>query len=135
MCYKIEDIRFPLQYIDDDIWNNLIQHPSPNYIKQKPSWESNGPSVIFVTFQGIQRLITIFVRAWDWSLMKAKWIQSSSSYLISLQSILMVSFHLSLDLSGSLSLSWCPSEVVMNFAALPLLLYTPAISVSSTWSS
>jgi len=108
---------------------------SPIYIKQETSCKSDGPSVIFVTFQGTQRLITIFVKAWNWSLMKAKWIQSSSSYLTSLQSILMVSFHLSLDLSDSLSLLQCPSEVFMNFSALPLLLYTPAISVSSTWSS
>lgn len=109
MCYKIEVTQFQLKYVDDGVWNNLIQHPSPNYTKQNPSCESNGPSVKFVTFHGTQRLITTFVKAWNWSLMKAKWIQSSSSYLISLQLIIMTSFHQSLDLSDSLSLSRCPS--------------------------
>jgi len=134
MCYKSEDNQFQLKYVDDGIWNNFI-NPSPNYIKQNPSGESNGPSVQFVTFHGTQGLITIFVRARNWSLTKAKWIQSLSSYLNSLQSILKVSCHLSLNLSDSLSLSQCPAEDVIYFSALPLLLYAPVISVSSTWSS
>jgi len=61
-------------------------------------WETNNHSASeeITAFRGTRRFITVFTRAPHWSLSWARWIQSATSHLISLRSILLLFSHLRL---------------------------------------
>jgi hypothetical protein len=68
-------------------------------MNQSPSWEANSchlASQEIPTFYGTHRFITVFTRAYHWSLSCTKCIQSTPSHPISLRSILILSFNLHL---------------------------------------
>jgi len=66
----------------------------------------------FWTFCGTQRFLTVFTQVFNWSLSWARFIQSISSYPISLRSFLMLSSHLCLGLPTCLFPSGFPTKIL-----------------------
>jgi len=64
-------------------------------MEQSPSWEANSrlASQELPAFHGTWRFITVFTRAYHWSLFWARIMQSTPSHPISLRSIPVLSSH------------------------------------------
>jgi hypothetical protein len=73
----------------------------------------------FPTFYATQRFITVFTRAYHWSLSWARWIQSTPSHQISLRSILI---HSNITLP---SMPRSSDQNSMHFSPLLCVLHVP----------
>jgi hypothetical protein len=72
----------------------------PNFMKQSP-WEADGHSAgqkILCLFMEPTNFITVFTRAFHWSLSWTRWIQSTPWHSVSLRSTILLSFYLCLNL-------------------------------------
>jgi hypothetical protein len=102
-------------------------------MKQSPSWEANSRSAsqeIPTNFYGTRRFITVFTRPYHRSLSEARWIQSTPSKPISLRSILILSYHISLVLPSGLFPSWLiPTKILNSFLIYPMRATCPALRI------
>jgi hypothetical protein len=83
-------------------WVLLEKQAAPHLLKDFP------------TFRAIHKFITAFTTAWHWSLFWTKGLQSTP-HSISLRSILILSFHLRLNLHNGLFPSWIPTKILYAF--------------------
>ena len=89
-------------------WALLEEPPVLNLLKNFPA------------FYGTQRFITVFPRAFYWSLSWARSIQSTPSHPITLRSILILSTHLHLGLPSGLFPSYFPTNILYAFLVSPI---------------
>jgi len=73
----------------------------------------------FQAFYGTWRFFTIFIRARHWSIIWAKYIQSTPCHPISLWSILILFFYLRLRLPSCLFSSGFPTNILCTFFISP----------------
>jgi hypothetical protein len=89
----------------------------------------------FLKFYENRRLITVFTRALHWSISWARSIQHVPAHSISVESILILFFHLRLNLdSGMFSSDFRTKCVYMYSSSPPFVLRAPLIVSSLTWS-
>jgi hypothetical protein len=91
-------------------------------MEQSPSWEADGHSATqeITPFHGNRTFITVFTRARHWSLFWTRWIQSTPSHPITLRYILILSFHLRLDLPCGHFPSGFPTKILYAFLVSPM---------------
>jgi len=80
----------------------------------------------FPAFYGTRKFITVFTTARQWSLSRARWIQSTLFHTISLRSILMLSSHLRIGLPSGLFLQ-CFQPKYFVFLIFPMRAFCPLI--------
>jgi hypothetical protein len=81
----------------------------------------------FPAFYGTRNFVSIFARAWRWSLARAQLIQFTLFQNIALRSILILSFHLRLGHLSGLFPSGLPTKTLCAFVCSPILCRAHAI--------
>jgi hypothetical protein len=95
-------------------------------MEQSPSWEATSLSASQDSDSGTRGFTTVFTTAHHLSLSWARWIQSTPSHLITLTSIIMLSYHLRLDLPNCLFPSGFLTKILHAFLISPMRSTFPA---------